>query len=202
MMSGPIKRFCPHCDKKFATEDARQRHVERKHAAQFMPLGRCPVLTCKSPRIIHHGAKSKVGLAIARAWGNRAYCPIDQCADCNAIWEPWPAGTSIDCVERGPCDNCAYRVGSRESSNPDEWANLKAIAQNAAEFGAVPEALGGKWFSCHKGIPIRLDKENGSIEFDYQSAGIDPFRQSCAGFLRMMWAFQKPKRTRNAEAAP
>ena len=46
-------------------------------------------------------------------------------------------------------------------------------------------------FACHKGIPLKLTQGDGaSIEFDYESAGIQPINQTCKGFLRLMWAFQ------------
>lgn len=91
---------CPHCQKPFATSDGLRRHIEWRHGTLYMPAGICPVLTCKGTRIFRHEADSELSAAIARGWGNKAPCPIDQCLTCHAIWEPWPDGTSSDCVER------------------------------------------------------------------------------------------------------
>lgn len=161
------------------------------HDNMVMITDRCPVVGCGSRSIHRHELGSAIALSVTRAWGNKNECPIDQCMECAAIWEPWPDGTSSDCVEREPCDNCAYRAGSRESADKEEWQRLTFVAKEAAELGVT----GAGRFACHKGIPIKLNMDTGdgqaSIEFDYVSAGIDPLAQTCAGFLKMMWAFQK-----------
>lgn len=160
--------------------------------ALVMPTNRCPARTCGGTHIHRHPASSPLAQRIASTWGNKVACPIDQCLSCSAIWEPWPEGTSIDCVERGQCDNCAYRAGSKESSNKAEWANLVACAENAAEWSDVPEAT-VRWFSCHEGIPIVIDKMNDTLKFDFHAAGIGQMEQTCRGFLNVMWAIRAKK---------
>jgi hypothetical protein len=155
---------------------------------------RCPIVSCGSRNIHRHTAFSPLARKVAEAWGNRNVCPIDQCKTCGAIWEPWPDNTSIDDVERAPCDNCAYRAGSAESCDPKQWQELQNLAKTAAnwsfELGTTPT-----FFQCHKGVPIHIDREAGTIEFDFKAAGRQPLEHSCTGFLKMMWAYQgKAKR--------
>lgn len=150
---------------------------------------RCPM--CKSDQLIEHGVETPIAQAIARAWGNKPVCPLTQCGSCNAFWESWPEGTSHDCVEREPCDNCAYRKGSAESQDPEKWAELVKMASDAARYG-IEDERGRRWFSCHKGVPIKItqgkDGQDGGIEFDFKAAGIKPLDQTCAGFLNLVWA--------------
>ena len=46
-----------------------------------------------------------------------------------------------DWPEATPCDDCAFRKGSPERSDPDKWAGLEELVK------------GGGTFHCHKGLP-------------------------------------------------
>lgn len=148
----------------------------------------CPVRTCRSPRISDLPADDDLSQLVANAWGNSVVCPLSICQECRAIWEPWPAETPEDCVERarrnGPCDNCAYRAGSGESLDRARWATLRSLPRRVKEdFGTAPLSS-SSWFCCHKGIPIVIDPDSDEpIRFDFEAAGIHPHEQTCAGFL-------------------
>lgn len=160
----------------------------------------CPVLVCRSARVVRIPASAPLALSVARAWGSRLPCELALCRACGVLWEPWPDGTPEDCVERaqqGPCSNCAYRAESPESLDPAQRTKLRELAARAAHD--VEAALAGAWFACHKGVPIRYDAEHG-IRFDYQAAGINPRLQTCGGFLRLLWAeHRRAERTSPAE---
>ena len=56
-------------------------------------------------------------------------------------------------------------------------------------------------FCCHKGVPLKLTVDPPSIEYDFAAAGINPEDQTCAGFLRLLWAkngANKDRRERRA----
>ncbi|MGI9500202.1 MAG: hypothetical protein ACR2P3_09200 [Geminicoccaceae bacterium] len=146
----------------------------------------CPVKNCGGRRIFRHGADSELARLIAKAWGNRNRCPIDQCKDCGNIWEPWedddPGQDLRDNHTRSPCDNCAYRKGSKESADPVAWQWLKSLTTLAAASFRHGEKL--NWFCCHKGIPIAVG--DNAIRFDFEAANIDPRQQACAGFNRIV----------------
>lgn len=155
----------------------------------------CPRKDCRSTRVADISAGHELALQYAEFWGNRNPATLRVCRDCHAIWEPWPDDASEDCVERarthGPCDNCAYRKGSRELADPEERERLLLLARNAAEHGFE----WGGMFCCHKGIPIRFNTGEG-LSFDYEAAGRDPRMQACTGFLLALWAAQKRIRRR------
>ena len=173
--------------------EARRRREAADLGAPIPAPKQCPVKRCKSRRIMRHGPHSKLAKVIARAWGNTVTCAIDQCRECGAIWEPWPDDDPGDLyrddVTREPCDTCAYRAGSGESKDPKRWAKLKELPKKAATMSLVDP--GRPQFCCHKGVPIKISQgdQEGSIEFDYEAAGIDPLQQTCSGFLRVLWRF-------------
>lgn len=146
---------------------------------------RCPVRACRSKRVSMATRKSEFAALVAKAWGGTAPTTLLVCGDCQAFWEPYPPGWTTDSVERaqrlGPCDTCAYRATSPETRDPEQRAKLHALARSTNGQG-MPSG----WFACHKGIPMFL--RNGTIEFDFVAAGIDPVHQTCAGYLRVLWA--------------
>lgn len=97
------------------------------------------------------------------------------CGDCRAVWEAFPADWSHDAVEASPCDNCAFAKGSPESQDREGWRSLIAKLKHGGEF------------KCHKGAPIKIDTEAGTIEFD--EAWVQRHGRSCAGFVRALQAW-------------
>ena len=70
------------------------------------------------------------------------------CRACFTMWEPFAKEDLIDqenalSIFRRPCDNCAWRKGSPERSDPDKWEHLQ---QQIHYCGAT--------FYCHKGVPL------------------------------------------------
>jgi hypothetical protein len=94
------------------------------------------------------------------------------CADCKTLWEAFPADWKHDVVEGSPCDNCAFSGKSPESEDREAWRELLA------------KLKGGNEFKCHKGAPMIIDAEAGTIEFDAQ--WVTRHGRMCAGFLKAM----------------
>lgn len=92
------------------------------------------------------------------------------CADCKAFWEAYPPSWSHDVCDGSPCDNCAFSAGSPESQDKPEWKSLLAKLKLGQEF------------KCHKGAPILVDQESGSVEFD--EAWVRRHGRTCVGFHR------------------
>ena len=79
------------------------------------------------------------------------------CRACSTMWEPFDARDVEEHLRveevpifRAPCDNCAFRQGSQERSDPDRWADLREQIEHGG-YGA---------FYCHKGVPIGSDGEH------------------------------------------
>lgn len=104
---------------------------------------------------------------------------IRVCRNCQTLWEPFDPADTIDATERlssftEPCNNCAFRPGSPEQGDKDEWK--KTIAALKA---------GGQFF-CHKGVPIDIGNANG---FAYPEDGKNPRKMRlCRGYLNMWGA--------------
>lgn len=100
---------------------------------------------------------SHAGVARAKVKKGRfgGYGPvIAVCQACKTLWEPVHHDLIKDpddplCSFSEPCDNCAFRPGSKEQRDPEEWATIKANI----------EASGG--FFCHKGVPIEPNAKHG-----------------------------------------
>ena len=73
---------------------------------------------------------------------------LERCANCKAIWEPFDPTQLLDAhlpttsSFKEPCDNCAFRPGSPEQSDPEKWAELMTSLKTNGRF------------YCHKGVPI------------------------------------------------
>ena len=70
------------------------------------------------------------------------------CRECGSMWEPFdPAALCIAddpmSMFKQPCDNCAFRPGSVERSDPEEWKKLRAELRDGITS-----------FWCHKGVPL------------------------------------------------
>jgi hypothetical protein len=100
----------------------------------------------------------------------------DLCRDCACVWEAYPDDWCEDVVGAASCDNCAFRSGSPEQQNPDEWRAL------------VAELRAGREFRCHKGAPI-LNLIEGKVEFD--AAWVQRRGRKCAGFMRLVWTMRE-----------
>lgn len=92
------------------------------------------------------------------------------CADCKTVWEAYPPDWSHDVVGAEPCDNCAFRPGAPEHEDRAEWKAMLA------------KLKAGQEFKCHKGAPIIIDAEAGTIEFD--AGWVNTHGRTCAGFHR------------------
>ncbi|MBP8235584.1 MAG: hypothetical protein KAY22_25135 [Rhizorhabdus sp.] len=99
------------------------------------------------------------------------------CGTCKIVWEALPANAPLD-VDGRPqpfakaCDNCAFRQGSPERSDPEAWEGL-----------TMALAFQEKAFYCHKGVPLNEARDG----FDYpkREDGTHPVEQLrvCAGFI-------------------
>lgn len=116
---------------------------------------------------------------------------LEGCVNCKAFWEPFDPAQLLDAhlpttsSFKEPCDNCAFRAGSPEQSNPERWAEVMASLK-----------LNGRFY-CHKGVPITPGTEHG---FDYPtklvSKNLHPTARSedvkklrmCRGWLKMFGA--------------
>lgn len=116
----------------------------------------------------------------------------DICADCKAVWESIPAGEHFKrdaelIAFKHPCDNCAFRPGSPESSDKPAWRDL--LAQLRA----------GGTFYCHKGVPIRMLGRGHGADFNFplNAAGVPDKNEMrlCRGFLNA-WSAWQAKRER------
>lgn len=97
---------------------------------------------------------------------------LGACADCKTVWEAFPPGWQHDVVSAEPCDNCAFAAGSPESQDKEGWKSLLAKLRHGQEF------------KCHKGAPMILAAEAGTVEFD--EVWVKRHGRTCAGFLRAM----------------
>lgn len=119
---------------------------------------------------------------------------VEVCVNCQAIWEPFDPAQLLDADAprtscfREPCDNCAFRPGSHEQQNVEEWKKTMASLK-----------AGGSFY-CHKGVPINPRSENG---FDYplgpDGKALQRKMRLCRGFLRMWGRMYGLKEERDAE---
>lgn len=144
--------------------EAKRRSDARYSAKPYRPPRVCP--NCKSIGIER---KTLPGI-------NGLMTDYDMCRECATVWEAYPINWCEDVVGAEPCDNCAFRPGSPEQSDPAAWKELVAKLRSGNEF------------KCHKGAPIEgLDA--GKPEFDEQ--WIRDRGRLCAGFMHMVWAMRE-----------
>lgn len=103
------------------------------------------------------------------------YAPVLRvCGNCGTAWEPFDQAELLDADDpissfKHPCNNCAFRKGSPEQADKDEWES-KMIALS---FGDA--------FYCHKGVPVTPSSDHG---FDYPGGGKDGRKlRLCRGYL-------------------
>ena len=105
------------------------------------------------------------------------------CMNCRAIWEPFDPDQIWDpddplCAFREPCNNCAFRPGSNEQQDREEWITL---------IGSLKQ---GASFYCHKGVPIETAAEHG---FAYPKTRTK--LRLCRGYLNALngiWKHREP----------
>ena len=100
------------------------------------------------------------------------------CKLCATLWEPFVPDDLIIADDPmspfvRPCDNCAFRQGSHERADPQEWQQLLASVRSGAAT-----------FYCHKGVPISRDPKH-SHEHPVLPDGKHDTRnmRACAGYL-------------------
>lgn len=100
--------------------------------------------------------------------------------ECGAAWEPIDTAWLTDPANpysafKTPCDNCAFRPGSRERRNKRSWRSLITVLTTNHESE----------FHCHKGVPIffgpQKPNRKSNIGFDYRQCP----RRPCAGWLAL-----------------
>lgn len=115
--------------------------------------GRCP--KCASTRVAVHADLTFKG-----------YGPgLALCENCRTIWEPFKDADIWDdedalCSFKEPCNNCAFRKGSPERADPEEWS---AIMDNVEHHGG---------FFCHKGVPIAPGAKHG-FAYPHRTATVE-----------------------------
>ncbi|RJF94823.1 hypothetical protein D3874_03140 [Oleomonas cavernae] len=103
---------------------------------------------------------------------------ITGCVDCRSLWEPLPEGYRAFEAQwpfEKPCDNCAFRKGSPEQSDPETWAQVMA---NVKAFAG---------FYCHKGVPLSKGDDVG-FAYPKKPDGTYDARamRTCRGYLNAM----------------
>jgi hypothetical protein len=107
------------------------------------------------------------------------------CDNCQTLWEPFDADALLDPRReplgafKHPCNNCAFRKGSPEQSDPEEFAKLR---EKLGWFGAS--------FYCHKGVPIDIESEDGfAYPRDREGKPTPAKMRLCRGYLNQLGGF-------------
>ena len=111
------------------------------------------------------------------------------CRNCQTIWEPFdeadlPHGKAEPLgAFKHPCNNCAFRKGSPEQSDPEGFAELRS---KLGWFGAS--------FYCHKGIAIDIHNDDGfAYPRDAEGKPIVRKLRLCRGYLNQLGKFPLDK---------
>jgi hypothetical protein len=88
------------------------------------------------------------------------------CIDCRRLQEP----ETRDWPEAVMCDNCAFRKGSPERSDPWRWMQVSETVED------------GTPFHCHKGLPMTWHREHLSATFEMPDPATGRVTV-CAGWL-------------------
>lgn len=107
------------------------------------------------------------------------------CVNCRTMWEPFAQDDLPDPRHepRGafkhPCNNCAFRKGSPEQSDPEAFEELRS------KLGW----LGGSFY-CHKGVPLDPMGEDGfAYPRDKDGVAIPRKLRLCRGYLNQLGKF-------------
>ena len=117
---------------------------------------------------------------------------IAACPTCSITWEIFKAEDLLDDTPlssfKSPCNNCAFRKGSQERTDPYMWMQISESLEDG-----VP-------FYCHKGVPITPNTNHGFayptktvvVEHSVNPVSIevpDSARlRLCRGWLNSRWA--------------
>jgi hypothetical protein len=117
--------------------------------------------------------------------GNFYSADVRICVNCKTIWESFDPKDLLDPQHEPlgafhhPCNNCAFRKGSPEQSDPEGFAKLRS-------------QLGwrGARFYCHKGVPVEPGSEDG-FAYPKDSAGVPITHKLrlCRGYLNQLGSF-------------
>jgi hypothetical protein len=110
--------------------------------------GRCP--QCFGTEVDTKTVPGQPEIGTGKFYADR----LTVCVKCEIIWEPIDEANIWDrdsptCSGKEPCDNCAFRPGSHEQSNIEEWKKTMASLK-----------AGGSFY-CHKGVPLDPGGEYG-----------------------------------------
>jgi hypothetical protein len=99
------------------------------------------------------------------------------CGACRTVWEALPGDAPVDvdgCPQpfRKACDNCAFRRGSPERSDPEQWEGL-----------TMALACQEKAFYCHKGVPLTEARDGFQYPRHPDGTHIREQLRVCAGFI-------------------
>lgn len=101
----------------------------------------------------------------------------EACGPCKIVWEALPADAPADRNGtpqpfRKACDNCAFRQGSPERSDPEAWEGL-----------TMALACQEKAFYCHKGVPLTETRDGFQYPQHPDGRHIREELRVCAGFI-------------------
>jgi hypothetical protein len=126
---------------------------------------------------------------------------VSLCNACSCMWESFDAALIWDPDDplvsfAEPCNNCAFRPGSKEQQDTVKWRDL------------IDQLKGGAGFYCHKGVPIECGHGQAhaypqreietSIDGETVKSKVYDTRKLriCRGYLNMI--FGKVRRDRGA----
>lgn len=101
----------------------------------------------------------------------------EACGPCKIVWEALPLDAPADIDGRPQpfrkaCDNCAFRHGSPERSDPEAWEGL-----------TMAMAYQEKAFYCHKGVPLTEARDGFQYPKHANGVHIREELRVCAGFI-------------------
>lgn len=102
------------------------------------------------------------------------------CENCRCLWEYftesmiWAPEEPFSSFKE-PCNNCAFRKGSPEQEDKEEWGKLLQTL-----------ALSGSFY-CHKGVPIEPDAEHGFAYPHKDGVPVTRKLRICRGYLNFLF---------------
>lgn len=111
------------------------------------------------------------------------------CGNCRTAWESFDQADLLDADDRyssflEPCDNCAFRPGSHEQRDREEW---KSLIERLGWPGDFP---GAGRFYCHKGVPLDPEYHHGDSGYAYpvdaKGKYVTKRFRLCRGYLKVL----------------